>query len=421
MVIGISIVIVLLLLASGMEIGIAIGLAGVLLLLFHANIPLSVISHEVLNAVDSYSLLAIPFFILAGNIMMEGKLADRLMDFFGSFMRTIRGGLGIGAMLSAIFFAAISGSSVASAAALSKTITVSLQKENYTKSFTAGIVAVGGTLGLMIPPSLTFILIGTMVGIPVRNLFIAGITPGILEGILLIFMTYFISRKYNYGYKNKVKLSEVSSSFWKSSGAIILPVIILGGIYLGIFTPTEVSVVSALYALIVCVFIYKSIKLVKVPGIIKESIYSTSMIYLVLIGGSLLSFILTRLGVASTILTFIQSMELPLWAFLLLINVVLIALGMFLDGISLIVILTPLLFPVATGMGIDPIHFAVIMVANVEIATITPPVGLNLFVISGVSKLEISEVVKGVAPFYLIRIFGLLLITFIPFISLWLL
>ncbi|MRG84847.1 TRAP transporter large permease [Salinibacillus xinjiangensis] len=421
MIIGISVVIVLLLLASGMEIGIAMGLAGILLLLFHVNIPISVISHEVLNAVDSYTLLAIPFFILAGNLMMEGRLADRLMDFFGSFMRFIRGGLGVGAMLASVFFAAISGSSVASAAALSKTITESLQKENYAKNFTAGIVAVGGTLGLMIPPSLTFILIGTMIGIPVRDLFVAGITPGILEGLLLIFMTYFISRKYKYGYKRKVKMREVSSSFGKSSAAILLPIIILGGIYLGIFTPTEVSVVAAIYALFVCVFIYKSIKLVKLPKIIKDTIYSTSMIYLVLIGGTLLSFILTRLGVANTILSFIQGMDLPVWGFLLLINVVLLALGMFLDGISLIVILAPLLFPVASGMGINPIHFAVIMVANIEIATITPPVGLNLYVVSGVSKLKVSDVVKGVIPFYFVRLAGLLLITFIPTLSLWLL
>lgn len=416
-----SIIVVTLLLASGMEIGIAVGLAGSLLLFFYHNIPMSVVAHELFSNLHNYSLLAIPFFILAGNIMMEGRLADRLLDFFGSFMRKMTGGLGVGAMVSAVFFAAISGSSVASAAALGKTVTESLSKENYSKRFISGILAVGGTLGLMIPPSLTFILIGTMVGIPVRDLFIAGITPGLLEGFLLIVMTYIIAKKNSYGYKTEVKFTEIKTTFNKSIAALFMPVLILGGIYIGIFTPTEVSVVSAAYALFICLFIYRTLKWGKLPSIIRDTTYSSAMIYLVLIGGSLLGFVLTRLGVANTILTFIQEMNLSAWAFLILVNIILLLLGMFLDGISLIVILTPLLFPIAVGMGINPIHFAVIMTANVEIATITPPVGLNLFVISGVTKQPIHEVVKGVAPFYLIRLVGLLLITFIPALSLWLL
>lgn len=420
MLMALTIIAIVLLLAFGMEIGIAVGLAGIILLLFYMEIPITIIAHEVFSSVHSYSLLAIPFFIMAGNVMMEGRLADRLMDFFGSFLRRFSGGLGIGAMFSAIFFAAISGSSVASAAALGNAVTTSLQTENYSKRFTAGLLAVGGTLGLMIPPSLAFILIGTMIGIPVRDLFIAGVTPGILEGILLIIMTYFISKKHGYGHKRKIQLKEVSSTFKGSLPALFLPLLILGGIYFGIFTPTEVSVVAVVYALLISMFIYKTIKFKSIPSILKGSIYSTAMIYLVLIGGSLLGFILTRIGVANHLLSFIQSMDMPIWAFLLLINIFLLLLGMFLDGISLIVILTPLLFPIAMGMGIDPIHFAVIMVANIEIATITPPVGLNLFVISGVSKISISEVVKGVAPFYTVRLIGLLLITYVPWFSLWL-
>jgi C4-dicarboxylate transporter DctM subunit len=419
--ITISIVLLIILLASGLEIGIAIGLAGMLLLLFSVNIPLSVVAHEVFSSVHSYSLLAIPFFILAGNFMMEGKIADRLLNFFGSFMRRITGGLSIGAMVSAVFFAAISGSSVASAAALSRTFIEILGAENYPKRFISGIVAVGGTLGLMIPPSIVFIIIGTMIGIPIRDLFIAGLTPGILEGLLLIIMTYILSKKYNYGYKREIKYTEIKTNFSKSILALFLPVLILGGIYLGIFTPTEVSVVAAVYALLIGTVVYKSLKWKHIPSVLRTSLYSTSMIYLVLIGGSLLGFILTRLGVANTILNFIQSLDLSVWAFLLLVNITLILLGMFLDGISLIVILSPLLFPIAIGMGVDPIHFAVIIVANVEIATITPPIGLNLFVISGITKQPVREVVKGVGPFYFVRIIGLLLITYIPQLSLWLL
>lgn len=200
-----------------------------------------------------------------------------------------------------------------------------------------------------------------------------------------------------------------------------MPVIILGGIYLGIFTPTEVSIIAAIYALFISLMIYKTIRIGYIPTILKNTIHSTAMIYLVLIGGTLLGFILTRMGVATSILGFIQSIDMPVWMFLIIVNIILLLLGMFLDGISLIVILAPILFPIAIGMGVDPIHFAVIMVANVEIATITPPVGLNLFVMSGVTKLSIGEVVQGVAPFYIVRIIGLALITFFPFFSLWLL
>lgn len=418
MLIALLIIIVILLLATGMEIGIAIGLSGVMLLLIYENIPMSVVAEKLFSGLNSYSLLAIPFFILAGNVMMEGKLADRLLGFFGAFTRKVTGGLGIGAMLSAVFFASISGSSVASAAAMGKSLTELLSRENYSKHFIAGVLAVGGTLGLMIPPSLTFILIGTMQGIPVRDLFLAGVIPGLLEGFLLILMTYFISKRKNYGFKGEIRFAEIKTGFNRSAAALLMPVLILGGIYLGIFTPTEVSIVSVVYAILIGLFIYKTLNWRAVPVILKDSIHSTAMIFLVLMGGSLLGFILTRLGVADTLLTFIKDINLSNWGFLLLVNIILLILGCFLDGISLIVILTPILFPIAQGLGIHPIHMAVIMTANVEIATITPPVGLNLFVVSGVSKLPIHEVVKGVAPFYAIRLIGLLLITYIPYLSL---
>lgn len=421
MLLTITIILVLLLLASGIEIGIAIGLTGVFLLLFQENIPFTVISREVMSSVNDYALLAIPFFILTGNLMMKGNLVERLLDFFGSFMRRITGGLGMGAMLASVFFASISGSSVASSAAMGKSVTTSLQKENYPKKFSAGIVAVGGTLGLMIPPSVTFILIGSMEGIPVSDLFIAGITPGILEGLILICTTYFVSKKQNLGIRKEIKFKEVSSSFRSSIAALVLPILIIGGIYLGFFTPTEVSVVAVVYSFLIGLLIYRTIKFKDLPGILGDTIYTTAMIFLVLIGGSILSFILTRFNIANLILDFINNLNIEQWQFLLLVNLILLIMGMFLDGISLIIILVPLLFPVATGMGVNPIHLAVIMTANVEIATITPPVGLNLFVISGITKLRVTDVAKGIVPFYGVRILGLMIITFVPFLSMWLL
>lgn len=418
MVIAATAVLLIVLLALGMEIGIAIGFAA-LFAIFLEGIPIAVVSQNLFKSIDNYALLAVPFFVLAGNLMKNGNLAQMLFDFFGSFLKRFRGGLGIATMMSSIFFAAVSGSSVASSAALGRSMLDIMTKENYPKRLVAGMLAVGGTLGLMIPPSLTFILIGTMVGIPIGDLFIAGIVPGILEGLLLILVVIYLSNKYKYGEMiPKIDMRQVGTGFVKSFPVILMPVIILGGIYMGFFTPTEVSVVAVLYALFVSLLLYRTLKARDLKPIFLESAYSAAMIYLVVIGGNLLGFVMTRLGIADMITQIIMDMNVPTWAVLLGINIILLILGCFLDGVSMIIILAPLLFPVVTALGVHPIHFAVIMTANIEIATITPPVGLNLFVMSGISKLPVHEVVKGVVPFYVVRIVGLLFITYVPWLSL---
>src|SRR5690606_37112729 len=294
-----------------------------------------------------------------------------------------------------------------------------LKREKYPPRFAAALVAVGGTLGLMIPPSLGFILIGSIVGLPVDKLFIAGILPGLMETAFLLTTTMWLVRKNGYGQTTgKPDFKGFIARTPGAAGALSMPVLVLGTIYLGVFTPTEVSAVAAVYAMILCVFIYRTLNWRGVWQASKDSVLQTTMIFAVVMGGSLIGFVLARMGVSASLVELMESVNLEPWQFLLLANLVLLVLGMFLDGVAMIVLTAPLLFPMATHMGIDPVHFAVIMVANVEIATLTPPIGLNLFVMSGIARIPVEQVARGVVPFYVTRLVSLALITFVPALSL---
>jgi len=273
----------------------------------------------------------------------------------------------------------------------------------------------------MIPPSLGFIIIGSIVGLPVDQLFIAGVLPGIMEAGLLTLAVIFISRRHGYGGPViKADWNTFSRRLPKAGAALLMPVFVLGAIYMGYLTPTEVSAFAAVYAALLCVFVYRSVSMGDLWDATRDSVLQTTMIFAVVMGGSLIGFVLARMGVSNQLVQIITDKNMTAVEFLLIANVVLLLAGMFLDGVSLIVLTAPLLFPIATALGIDPIHFAVIMVANVEIATLTPPIGLNLFVMSGIARLPIHEVIRGVVPFYAVRLLGLGLITYIPSISLYL-
>jgi C4-dicarboxylate transporter DctM subunit len=322
-------------------------------------------------------------------------------------------------MLACVFFAAISGSSVASASAIGASTVEELKRERYPAEFSAALVAVGGTLGLMIPPSLGFILIGSIVGIPVDKLFIAGIVPGLFEAALLLITTYVICRRKGYGTANSsIDLSGFVRKLPRSTGALSMPVLIMGSIYFGLFTPTEVSAVAAGFAIVLCVYIYRTMQWRDVWVISKESVMQSSMIFAVVLGGSLIGFVLSRMGASQALVALMVELNMQPWQFLLMANIILLVLGMFLDGVAMIVLTAPLLFPIATQLGINPIHFAVIMVANVEIATLTPPIGLNLFVMSSIAKIPVESVVKGVLPFFVTRIVALGILTYVPWLSL---
>ncbi|MDP3826137.1 MAG: TRAP transporter large permease, partial [Polaromonas sp.] len=309
-----------------------------------------------------------------------------------------------------------------SAAAIGAATIEGLKREEYPARFSAAIVAVGGTLGLMIPPSLGFILIGSIVGLPVDKLFIAGVMPGLMEATLLLAAVGWMSRRYGYGTTtSRPDWGGFARRLPKASAAVAMPVLVIGSIYTGYLTPTEVSAFAAIYAAILCLLVYRSVTVGGVWTVVKDSVLQTTMIFAVVMGGSLVGFVLARMGISAQVVEYITSINLSAWQFLLVANLILLVLGMFLDGVAMIVLTSPLLFPIAMALGINPIHFAVIMVANVEIATLTPPIGLNLFVMSGIAKLPLHEVVRGVLPFYAVRLTGLMLITYIPAISLMLL
>ena len=414
-----GVIVVLFLLMIGTHVAVALGIVTAGMVLLTDGVPITVIAQTGFKSVNSYPLMAIPMFVLAGNLMMKGQLAHMIIELIGTVVRVLRGGLALTVLFTSVFFAAVSGSSVGSAAAIGAATVDGLRREKYPDRFAAGIVAVGGTLGLMIPPSLGFILIGTIVGLPIDRLFLAGIVPGLLEATLLMFSVVFLSHKYNYG--TVAKTADFRGFFTKLPKAIpalLMPILVLGSIYAGIMTPTEVSAFAAVYALLIGLFFYRTISISGAWEAARDSLLQTTMIYAVVLGGSLIGFILVRMGVSAHLVSVLEQADLSWWQFLLIVNVVLLVLGMFLDGVTLIILTAPLLFPMAQVMGINPIHFAVIMVANVEIATLTPPIGLNLFVMSGIVRIPVHEVARGVLPFYVVRLFGLALLTFIPQLSL---
>lgn len=407
------------LLAIGSHVAVAMGVVTTGMVLALDGVPMTVIAQTAFKSVNSYPLMAIPMFVLAGNLMMKGNIAGLMIDLIGSLVRAVRGGLALTVMITCVFFAAISGSSVGSAAAIGAATVKGLKAEEYPARFSAGLVAVGGTIGLMIPPSLGFILIGSIVGLPVDKLFIAGVLPGLMEGTMLLIAVAFMARRYGYGKTTaRPDWTGFTQRLPKASAAVLMPVFIIGSIYTGMLTPTEVSAFAAAYAALLCLIVYRSVTAADTWQVVKDSLLQSTMIFAVVMGGSLVGFVLARMGVSAAVVDFIKGINMTPWQFLLVANVILLVLGMFLDGVAMIVLTAPLLFPIATALGINPIHFAVIMVANVEIATLTPPVGLNLFVMSGISKLPVHEVVRGVLPFYFVRLLGLALITYVPAISL---
>ncbi|WP_026640919.1 TRAP transporter large permease [Bordetella petrii] len=419
MTLGLSVLGLLVLLALGAHVGTAMGLMSSAMVMSVDGVPLTVVAQTAFKSINSYPLMAIPMFVLMGNLMMRGNIVALMIELIGSVVRCVRGGLALTVMLACVFFAAVSGSSVGSAAAIGAATVDGLKRENYPPRFSAALVAVGGTLGLMIPPSLGFILIGSIVGLPVDRLFVAGIVPGLMEAALLLLTTAWLTRRGGYGATTvKPDFAGFVKRLPRASGALSMPVLVLGSIYLGIFTPTEVSAVAAGYAALLCVVVYRTMNWRTVWQVSQESILQSTMIFMVVMGGSLIGFILARMGVSASLIGFMERMDMSAWQFLLLANAVLLVLGMFLDGVAMIVLTAPLLFPMATHLGVDPVHFAVIMVANVEIATLTPPIGLNLFVMSGIARIPVEQVARGVVPFYVTRLVSLALITFVPALSL---
>lgn len=402
-------------------VAVALGLASMIVLMVQDNVPLMVIVQKMFTSTDSFTLMAVPFFILAGKLMESGGISRRLISFSSTLVGSLHGGLAMVSIVTCMFFAAISGSAAATTAAVGSILIPAMVKRGYDKSFSTAIQAAGGTIGVMIPPSVPLILFGVIAGASIGDLFIAGIIPGVFVGISLILVAYFISRKRGYGKEQKSSFKEVAAAFRSAILAILMPVIILGGIYGGIFTPTEGSVVAVVYGLIVGLLIYREIKWKDLPEIFISSAITSSVILFIISCASIFGFLLTREQIPAQISDGMLGITSNAIMILIIINVILLIVGTFLETSAAIVIMAPILVPIASAAGMDLVHFGVIMVVNLAIGMITPPVGINLFVASNIAKIRLEHIVRAIMPFIIVLIIDVLILSFMPSISLFLL
>ncbi|UOE94895.1 TRAP transporter large permease [Alkalihalobacillus sp. LMS39] len=415
-------IILLVLFFISVPIAIALGLASTLFLVLVADIPLISLPQRLFASLDSFPLMAAPFFILAGKLMEHGGISERLVDFAKSLVGQMKGGLAHVAIISCMFFAALSGSAAATTAAIGAILIPSMVKAGYDRNFATAIHSAAGTTGIIIPPSVPLVLYGVSAGVSVSGLFIAGILPGILIGVSLMVLAFIITTIKGYGSDlEKANVKNIWNSFKRAFLALIMPVIILGGIYGGIFTPTEASVVAVVYGFIVGAFVYKQIKVKQLREILVSSVVTTSVILFIISTAGLFGMVLTRENVPQSVASFISSFDLSPIIILLIINLLLLVVGTFMETIASIIILTPILLPIAVSAGLDPIHFGIIMIVNLSIGLITPPVGVSLFIGAQVGGTKYEALVKAIIPFLLMLIVNVLIITFIPSISLGLL
>ncbi|KYG29469.1 TRAP transporter large permease [Alkalihalobacillus trypoxylicola] len=401
----------------GVPVAVGLGLSTVLALIVAGDMPLLVVAQRLFVSLDSFPLLAIPLFILAGVIMEYGGISQRLINLANALTGHVSGGLAIVTVVTTMFFAAISGSSIATTAALGAILIPAMINRGYHKEFAGGIQAVSGTLGIIMPPSIPLILYGTAVGASIGDLFIAGIVPGIILGIGLIITVFIIAKRRNYKREPKKSGKEILKAFVEATPALIMPMIILGGIYSGIFTATEAAGIAVAYALIVSIFIYKAINLKNISEILSKASITTSTIMFILATAGLFSWVLTIENVPHRVASVITSISDSPVIFLGFIIILLLVIGLFMETNASIIILAPILAPVAMELGIDPIHFGMVMIVALAIGMITPPLGLNLFIVSKIGKVRIDHLTKGMIPFYIAILIALLIITFIPSIT----
>lgn len=407
------------LLILGVPVGFALWITGLVAVLVFKVTSFTQIAQSMFSGLDSFVLLAIPFFILAGNIMLRSGFAKYLFDLMQSLVGGVSGGASIGASGASAIFGAMTGSSVASAAALGRVMIPVMGTLGYPRPFTAGLMAAGGTLGILIPPSVTFVIYAEMAQQSVKDLFLAGVVPGLVAATAIGIVAFWIARRKGYGKATEpFSLQRVWQSFVFAGPALLMPGIVLGGIYFGIFTPTEAAAVSAVYGVLVGMLVYRTIKLSDLPGIFVDSARSTGAILFILSGALFVGMVATLAGIPDAIVNTITHLNLSPLAFLFLVNLMLLVLGCFLDGFTLLTVVTPLLLPTVKALDINLIHFAIVLTLNIEIAAITPPVGLNLFVITGISGTTMHEVAAGAFPFVFALMAALILLTIFPSITL---
>lgn len=406
--------------AFSVPIAISIGLASLTGIHFFSSVPMLVAPKEMFSAIDKFALGAIPFFILAGNLMEVGGISNRLVNFAKSIVGGLQGGLGMTCVMTCMIFAAVSGSSVATTFAIGAILIPALIRHGYPTNFAAALQATSAELGVIIPPSIPMILYGVSAEVSIGELFIAGFGPGILIGGGLMLFVWCWSKYKGYGKLDHVGRMTFTHATKEAALALMMPVIILGGIYGGVFTPTEAAVVAVFYALIVGLWIYKEIKLSDLFPIFKKSVISSAVIMFIIANAGLFSFLITRAGVPEAIGDFLKANLTSPAMFLLGVNAALFIIGMFIETSASIIVLAPILAPVAIKFGVDPVHFGTIMVVNLALGMITPPFGVNLFAACTVAKISLDQIIRELIPFVLVILCCLMVITYVPQVSLFL-
>ncbi len=401
----------------GMPIAIALGLSSLLTILFFGSDSLASLSLKLYESSEHFTLLAIPFFILGGAFMTTGGVAKRMIRFAVAVVGHFPGGLAMASVLACMLFAAVSGSSPATVVAVGSIVITGMVRAGYPLNFAAGVVCNAGTLGILVPPSIVLVVYGAVTETSVGKLFTAGILPGILLGCGLMAAIYVRARMVNLPRLPRASFAEVMVAGRDSLWGLLLVIIILGGIYGGIFTPTEAAAVSAVYAFLVAVLIYRDIGMRDVPAVLVDASKVTVMLMFIIANALLFAHVLTTERIPQLIAEHIVSWGMPAWQFLIVVNLLLLVAGMFMEPTGIILILAPILFPIASELGIDPVHLGIIMVVNLEIGMVTPPVGLNLFVTAGITKMPIGSVVRAAVPWLGVLLAFLVVITYVPWIS----
>jgi tripartite ATP-independent transporter DctM subunit len=409
-------------LAIGVPVAFALGLSTVTALVISDAYPMLVLLKETFTGIDSFPLMAVPFFILAAELMSGGSLTEVLLKFAGQFVGHKRGGLGYTNVVSLTFFSGISGSALADAAGPGSMLIRMMDKAGYDRSYAAALTASTAIVGPIIPPSIIMIIYALADdNVSVGSLFVAGIVPGILIAVAMCVVNFRVSKQRNYkGDGQLPSASEMLSTTWKALPAILLPVLILGGMRAGWFTPTEASVVAVFYALVCGKYIYRTLEWKAVPDILSRSALLTASVLLIIGTSASFAWILTIEGMPQTVANWISAMHLSIWGFLIVINIFLLIFGIFIEPLPGVMVLVPILAPVAAKLGVDPIHFAMVVIFNLTLGMITPPVGGLLFVTSNVSKVPLAELTRELKPFLWAHGVVLVLLTFVPALSNWL-
>jgi C4-dicarboxylate transporter DctM subunit len=408
------------LMLTGMPVSISLGLTVLTFLFTMTHVPIESVAMKLFTGIDNFEIMAIPLFILAGNFLTHGGVARRMINFATSMVGHWHGGLALAGVLACALFAAVSGSSPATVVAIGSIILPAMVKQGYPKRFGAGVITTSGALGILIPPSIVMVMYSVTTNTSVGQLFMAGVVPGLLLAFLLGLTTWVIARKHDYPRMPRATWGERVTAFRRSAWGLFLIVIVMGGIYTGVFTPTEAAGIAAVYAFVIAVFVYKDLKLVQVGKVLLDSAAMSAMLLYIITNAVLFSFLMTSENVPQAMAGWLTTQGLGPISFLLVVNLLLLLAGNVMEPSSIVLIMAPILFPVAVQLGIDPVHFGIIIVVNMEVGMCHPPVGLNLYVASGVTKMGISELTVAVMPWLLTMIGFLLLVTYVPAISLWL-